>query len=297
VLQRELWTPYGFPVAREVQGWLLNPAVTAWPSALGIALLAFGLWAGPPLVAAGAGLLARRNPAPLTKPAGAPAPSLPSAAIPELVTLGPGRFLMGAAEGEEGANKDEYPQHEVRIDYRFAIGKYPVTFAQWDAALESGAELPRPEDNSRGRGDRPVINVSWEDAQAYVAWLNDQPGLTGKNDAYRLPSETEWEYARRAGTQTRYSLGDDFDALQASAWFAHNSSRQTQPVGLKRPNRFGLHDMHGNVWEWCLDPWHGRYIGAPADGSVWRRTASVGPQLRPRHDPHARRVQAVAMPR
>ena len=227
---------------------------------------------------AGAGLVARRNTPPEAKPANAPAPGLPRKDNPEMVTLRPGRFLMGAAEGEDGASEDEYPQHEVVIDYRLAIGKYPVTFAQWDTALEAGAKLPRPDDQGWGRGERPVINVSWEDAQAYIAWLNEALGLTGRPDAYRLPSEAEWEYACRAGAQTRFSFGDEDRRLGDHAWFSGNAGGKTHPVGRKKPNSFSLYDMHGNVSEWCADTWHENYEGAPSDGLA-RKGGDASPRV------------------
>ncbi len=198
-----------------------------------------------------------------------PIPGLPDKAASEMVTVPPGRFLMGAPEGEQGASSDEFPQHEVTIGYAFALGKNPVTFAEWDAAIAAGAKLPKPYDQGWGRGARPVINVSWEDAQAYLAWLNDTVDLADRPDAYRLPSEAEWEYACRAGSSTRWSFGDDERRLGDYAWFAANSGAKTHPVGQKLPNGFGLHDMHGNVHEWCEDSFQISYEGAPADGSVW----------------------------
>jgi formylglycine-generating enzyme required for sulfatase activity len=109
-----------------------------------------------------------------------------------------------------------------------------------------------------------VIYVSWEDAVAYAQWLSEQ---TGKR--YRLPTEAEWEYAARAGTRTPWSFGDDKGELGNSAWYSANSGAQTHPVGEKAPNPWGLHDVHGNVWEWVRDCWHGSYARAPTDGSAW----------------------------
>ena len=121
-------------------------------------------------------------------------------------------------------------------------------------------------DEGWGRGDRPVINVSWDDAQAFVGWLSQETG-----ESYRLPSEAEWEYAARAGTETRYSWGDEIGTNRAncdgcgSQW----DDRQTAPVGSFPPNPFGLHDMHGNVGEWVEDCWNDSYRSAPADGIAW----------------------------
>ncbi|MEO0872242.1 MAG: SUMF1/EgtB/PvdO family nonheme iron enzyme [Pseudomonadota bacterium] len=183
---------------------------------------------------------------------------------PNMVTIPSGRFLMGAAKGEGNSLDDARPQHEVRIDYLFALGQHTMTFAEWDAALAAGANLEMPGDEGWGRDQRPVINVSWEDAQAYLAWLNGRLGLNGRRDAYRLPSEAEWEYVCRAGTQTPYNFGK-----KISKSLAHYTKKQTVPVGSFPANAFGLYDMHGNVWELCADNWNENYRGAPVDGSVW----------------------------
>ena len=205
---------------------------------------------------------------------------LPAVALwpkPRMVVIPPGRFLMGAAATENGAAEAEFPQHEVVINYAFALGQHAVTFAEWDAARYSGAALQNLGDNGWGRGRRPVINVSWEGATAYIAWLNERFGLSGKYDAFRLPSEAEWEYACRAGTVTAFHFGETITAKQAN-YNGHQAygdghkgayHEKTMPVGSYPANEFGLHDMHGNVWEWCADPWHYNYAGAPEDGSVW----------------------------
>ena len=147
------------------------------------------------------------------------------------------------------------------------MSKYEVTFAQWDACvLGGGCGGHRPGDEGWGRGNRPVINVSWNDMQLYVKWLSERTGRT-----YRLPTEAEWEYAARAGTATKYSWGNDIGRNLAncngcgSQWDVN----RTAPVGSFPANAFGLHDMHGNVWERVLDCWNGSYRGAPADGSAW----------------------------
>ncbi|MEL6289146.1 MAG: SUMF1/EgtB/PvdO family nonheme iron enzyme, partial [Pseudomonadota bacterium] len=184
---------------------------------------------------------------------------------PELVRVPGGEFLMGSAEREGLC--DERPQHRVEIGYALLIGKYPVTFAEWDyyyevagrfedgrdnperAAVNAETAHPRyPCDEGWGRGRRPVINVSWYDAQDYLAWLSRETGR-----AYRLLSEAAWEYACRAGTQTAYGFGDI-----ASSTLAHVDcsvpeeendafDRKTCEVGRYPANLFGLHDMHGNV--------------------------------------------------
>ena len=180
--------------------------------------------------------------------------------------LGIHRLISPTTEADRLAR--EGPQHRVTIGKPFAIGETEVTFAQWDACVAAGACRRDVSDNGWGRGDRPVINVGWSDATRYAAWLR---GVTGK--LYRLLSEAEWEYAARAGTITRFSFGDDDTELGRYAWYFKNSERKTQPTGAKAANAFALHDMHGNVYEWVADPWHGNYDNAPSDGSVWRDDA------------------------
>jgi formylglycine-generating enzyme required for sulfatase activity len=190
---------------------------------------------------------------------------------PELVAIPAGSFVMGSPETEEGRSPDEGPQHEVTFGQPFALGKYPVTFQEYDQfCAQTGRE--KPPDQRWGRGRRPVINVSWEDAQAYCAWLSAQT-----EHPYRLPSEAEWEYACRARTTTPFWTGETISTEQANydGNFTYGSGRkglyrkQTTPVDTFEANRWGLHDMHGNVGEWCEDCWHDSYKGAPQDGSAW----------------------------
>jgi formylglycine-generating enzyme required for sulfatase activity len=183
---------------------------------------------------------------------------------PTMVVVPAGRFMMGSPASEADRLPTEGPRHEVTIAKPFAVGRTEVTFAQWDACVTAGA-CRRVGDSTWGRGDRPVINVGWGDATQYVEWL---ARMTGK--PYRLLSEAEWEYAARAGTTTRFSFGDDDSELDRYAWYFKNSDRRSQAVGTKAANGFGLHDMHGNVYEWVADPWHENYEKAPSDGSVWR---------------------------
>jgi formylglycine-generating enzyme required for sulfatase activity len=191
---------------------------------------------------------------------------------PELVVLPTGAFMMGSAEEEEGRYVHEGPQHRVMIGRRFAIGRYPVTCDEYDRFCEA-RRREKPDDQGWGRERRPVINVSWDDAQAYIAWLSQE---TGK--AYRLPSEAEWEYACRAGTTTRYSFGDAITPDQAN--YDDSGLGHTREVGAYPANPWRLHDMHGNVWEWAEDDWHENYHGAPADGSAWKYTgATRNPRL------------------
>ena len=176
---------------------------------------------------------------------------------PEMVVVPPGEFLMGSPEGQ--GNSYERPRHHVTIEYSFAIGRFPVTFEEWDLARVRGGVKHDPDDRGWGRGRRPVINVSWADAEAYLAWLSQVTG-----EKYRLLSEAEWEYACRAGTTTAYAFGNRIGKHQAQF-----GSGTTANVGSFPPNAWGIYDMHGNVWEWCADRWHGGYRGAPSDGSPW----------------------------
>jgi serine/threonine-protein kinase len=188
---------------------------------------------------------------------------------PEMVTVPAGEFVMGSPISEMYRGPED--QHKVTIPAPFALGKYEVTFAQWDACVaEGGCGGHKPDDQGWGRDNRPVVGVTWDDAKAYVAWLS---GKTGKS--YRLPSEAEWEYAARAGTTTAFSFGPSITTDQAnfdgSTGFgggpAGANREQTLPVGSFPANGFGLHDMHGNVWEWIEDCWSDEYSAAtPADG-------------------------------
>ena len=195
---------------------------------------------------------------------------------PTIVVVPPGIFQMGTKEKEEGTYDDERPEHEVKISNTFALGQHAVTFGEYDAYCAS-VGISQAYDEGWGRGRHPVINVSWEDAQAYLFWLNEQTGLAEREDQWRLPSEAEWEYACRAGTTTSFSFGDIISTDQAN--YDGSSAcdrgiegeylRKTVPVGSYQENAFGLHDMHGNVWEWCADVWHGNYKRAPKSGSAW----------------------------
>jgi len=191
---------------------------------------------------------------------------------PEMVMLPAGTFLMGSPESEAGRFGNEGPQHEVTISRPFALGRYPVTFNEYDHfCAEAGRE--KPGDRGWGRGRRPVINVNHEDAEAYCAWLSDVTG-----SAYQLPSEAMWEYACRAGTTTAYAFGDQLTRMQAN--FDDSESGMTSEVGTYPANAWHLHDMHGNVWEWCQDWFHPSYEGAPDDGNAWLAPASTHRVLR-----------------
>jgi formylglycine-generating enzyme required for sulfatase activity len=191
---------------------------------------------------------------------------------PPMVVIPAGRFMMGSPGQEPGRFDEEGPQHQVALQ-SFAIGQTEVTFADYERFAEATGQ-PLPEDQGWGRGMRPVINVSWDHANAYADWLSAQ---TGAN--YRLPSEAEWEYAARAGTETPFWTGDCIHTDQANydGNYDHDGCgaktgvfrRQTVPAGTLPANAFGLHEIAGNVWEWVEDCWHDRYDGAPTDGSAW----------------------------
>ncbi|WNF14191.1 SUMF1/EgtB/PvdO family nonheme iron enzyme [Microcystis aeruginosa] len=172
--------------------------------------------------------------------------SLPPNFNLEMVDIPDGKFNMGSNEYE-----DEKPIHQVIVP-AFQIGKYPVTQAQYQAVMGNNPS------RFSGNPQNPVESISWFNAQAFCEKLSQ---LTGKN--YRLPTEAEWEYACRAGTETRFSFGDDENQLGDYAWFDGNSNNTTHPVGEKRPNLWGIYDMHGNVWEWCADEYHKSYVNKP----------------------------------
>jgi len=155
-----------------------------------------------------------------------------------MILIPAGQFLMGSPAGV--GKDDEQPRHLVWVD-AFYIDSFPVTFAQYDQFC-AAAGRDRVDDQGWGRGDRPVINVTWFEAQAYCQWA-------GK----RLCTEAEWERACRAGSDQLYFFGSEVAPLDQYAWYRDNSGGRTQPVAKKRPNPFGLFDMHGNVWEWCED--------------------------------------------
>jgi formylglycine-generating enzyme required for sulfatase activity len=172
---------------------------------------------------------------------------------PEMVMIPAGSFEMGSSE-----SKDEKPVRRVNLG-AFLLGRTEVTQVQWQAVMGSS-----PSYFKQCGADCPIENISWNDAQEFARKLTEK---TGKN--YRLPSESEWEYAARAGNPGNWSFGDDQWQLKEYAWFSTYSGAMTHPVAQKRPNAFGLFDMHGNAWEWVQDVYHENYQGAPADGSAW----------------------------
>jgi formylglycine-generating enzyme required for sulfatase activity len=176
-----------------------------------------------------------------------------------MVVVAAGAFTMG------GQADYERPSRRVTIRNKFAVGRYEVTFDEWDKCADEGACKTRPSDRGWGRGTRPVINVSWLDAKAFVSWLSQKSG-----QKYRLPTEAEWEYVARGGTTTPYWWGQDIGSRQANCRNCNTGDAlKTQPVGTFKANAFGLFDTAGNVAEWVEDCWHPDYQGAPTDGSAW----------------------------
>jgi len=191
---------------------------------------------------------------------------------PEMVVVPAGEFMMGSPSNEESRDNDEGPQRKVTIAKPFAVGSFEATFAEWDACVAAGGCKHKPEDQGWGRGTRPVIKVSWDDiTKEFLPWLSRKSGKT-----YRLLTEAEWEYAARAGTTTPFSTGRtitpdqaNFDGNYTYGGSSKGAYRQkTVDAGSFKPNAFGLHDMHGNVWEWVQDCYKDSYSGAPVDGSA-----------------------------
>ena len=194
---------------------------------------------------------------------------------PEMVVVEAGTYLMGSPPSERGSWDDERPQHRVTVSKPFAVSRYEVTFEEWDACVSGGGcDGYAPDDEGWGRGRRPVINVSWEDAQRFVAWLRMVTG-----EPYRLLSEAEWEYVARAGTTTPFHMGSTISTSQANynGNYTYGSGREgvyrehTVEVGSFPSNAFGLYNVHGNVFEWVEDCSNDSYVGAPSNGSAWTR--------------------------
>ncbi|MDQ7822495.1 MAG: formylglycine-generating enzyme family protein [Candidatus Eremiobacteraeota bacterium] len=211
----------------------------------------------------------------------------------ELVKCPAGKFMMGSPETENGHSVYEGPRHEVNFTEPFYMGIYPVTREQWvqvmggdpsEGSKHHKARFLQPEhlgkmvegDPSQfpGKPTQPVDSVSWKDAQEFCKRVS---ALTGKK--VHLPSEAEWEYACRAGSTARFCFGDDpaCKELTEYAWFTANSNDYTYPVGQKKPNDWGIYDMHGNVVEWMQDGLHYTYEGAPTDGSSWEANHKITP--------------------
>jgi len=178
----------------------------------------------------------------------------------QFVYVEPGRFTMGSPETEQSRYPDE-KQHEVRIKSGFWLGKYEVSFEQYDTFCKA-THHTRALDSGWGRGKRPVIDVKWVEAEEFARWLSAKTG-----QHYRLPTEAEWEYAARAGTTTAYSWGDNPADFPDYAWNTTNANNQTHPIGMKKPNPWGLYDMHGNVWEWTASSYSEDFDGSELTAS------------------------------
>lgn len=180
---------------------------------------------------------------------------------PEMVSIPAGSFMMGSPASEAGRSDNEGPQRRVTVP-AFAAGKYEVTRVEWDRCVAAGGCAYKTSD-AFGGGSRPVNSVSWDEAEAYTKWLSNKTG-----EAYRLLSEAEWEYAARAGSSGRWSVGDSEGSLDSYAWYS--GGFEMHPVGTKKANAFGLHDMHGNAWEWVQDCYAKDYsAGQPSNGSAY----------------------------
>ena len=194
---------------------------------------------------------------------------------PEMIVIPDGEFMMGAPKDEESSEDNEIPQHKVIFSQSFAVGRFAVTFAEWDACVaQRGCRNYRPSDRGWGRNRRPVIHLWWDDAKAYVEWLSNK---TGK--PYRLLTEAEREYVTRAGTTTPFWWGVVLSTDRANYDGDFTYPFRVGPKGIYRgmtlpvdafePNPWGLYQVHGNVYEWVEDCWHNNYRAAPTDGSAW----------------------------
>jgi formylglycine-generating enzyme required for sulfatase activity len=182
----------------------------------------------------------------------------------KLVLIPKGTFMMGSPKSDEGRQWDE-TQHEVTISKDYYLGVYEVTQAQYEKVMGKNPSYFQGAKVGNENADLPVENVSWDDTVEFCKKLSDLPEEKKAGRVYRLPTEAEWEYACRAGGVTAFSFGESSESLGDYAWFDENSRRQTHPVGQKKPNAWGLYDLHGNVWEWCSDRYGEYPQGAVSD--------------------------------
>lgn len=166
----------------------------------------------------------------------------------KLVLIPAGSFMMGSDSNFEECGQNETPRHKIVISNSFYLGQYEVTQEQWVAVMGANPSKFKAKEN-------PVEQISWDEAQLFISNLNKKEGT----DRYRLPTEAEWEYACRAGSETPYYFGDDKNSMVKYGWYDANSEAHSHPVGQLEPNAWGLYDMHGNVWEWCLDWYSDKY--------------------------------------
>ncbi len=196
--------------------------------------------------------------------------------LPDMVVIPPGQFMIGSPDSEPKRDRNEGPQQPISIDYSFEIGRFEVTFAEWQQCVDAGGcKGYNPDDKGWGRGDHPVTNISYNDVESYISWLNAATG-----ESYRLPSESEWEYVARAGRDVPFSTTSGYSISDREANFNGEFPyggapkgrylKKTVPVGSYAPNDFGVHDIHGNVYEWVADCYVAGHAGNPGDGSARR---------------------------
>jgi formylglycine-generating enzyme required for sulfatase activity len=190
----------------------------------------------------------------------------------KLVLIPAGEFLMGSPDSDSEATSAEKPQHRVRISKPFYLGMYEVTQAEYQRVMGANPSYFSTTKVGQDTSQHPVETVAWTDAVEFCRKLSELPEEKAAGRIYRLPTEAEWEYACRAGSATKYGFGDSEIQLGEYAWYGSNSGGATHPVGQKKPNAFGLYDMHGNVWEWCQDWYSDTYYGQFA-----RQTAADDP--------------------
>jgi len=209
--------------------------------------------------------------------------NLPALAALDMIFIPAGSFKMGSDTMENGHEEDEDPVHLVTIGYDYYLGKTEITQSQWLSVMKKRPDSLNQPNSEEGLGDDyPAYYISWEDCQTFLLKLNEIIKTSGQGSvSVRLPTEAEWEYACRAGTETRFYFGDSLNLADGTnagdyMWYrGNNQPAGAKPVAKKRPNSWGLYDMHGNVWEWCQDWYHPSYEDAPTDGSAWEHPQGI----------------------